>query len=135
MTHSRIDSAATFFFGLLGTAAVGLLGLFVYLHEVRSPIQTDAAAPYHAIFLTNGQVFFGHVTDVRKRNILLADVYYIQTRINPQTKETTNVLVLRGKEWHRPSHTSINMQHVLWVESVAEDSEVANLIGKLKMQK
>jgi hypothetical protein len=135
MTHSPVKSAAIFFFGLLATAAVGLLGLFIYLQEVRSLVQTDSAARYHAIFLTNGQVFFGHIIDARKQNIRLGDVYYIQTRMNPQTKETTNVLVLRGKEWHRPSHTSINMQHVLWVEAVAEDSEVANLISKLKMQK
>jgi hypothetical protein len=135
MAHRPSNLAATVLFGLLATTIVALLALLVYLQEVRSPIETDASATYHAIFLTNGQVFFGHITDVRKQSIRLGNVYYIQTRTNMQTKETANVLVLRGKEWHRPSHTTINMQHVLWVETVAEESDVANLIGKLKMQK
>jgi hypothetical protein len=82
---------------------------------------------YQAVFLPNGQVYFGKVeqgTDY----ITLTDVFYIQGQVNKETKEVTNILLKRGKEWHGPDAMYISKGAVAMIEPVAADSQVAKLI-------
>src|SRR5215475_4798336 len=58
--------------------------------------------PYHAVLLANGGAFFGRVENLQAEYPVLRDVFYIQSRTNPETKQVTNVLVKRGQEWHMP---------------------------------
>jgi hypothetical protein len=59
---------------------------------------------------------------------VLRDVFYIQSRENPQTKQVANVLIKRGGEWHAPDRMILNRQQVQFIEPVKEDSQVAKLI-------
>jgi hypothetical protein len=86
------------------------------------------STPYHAVALTNGQVFFGRIEALGTDYTVLRDVFYIQSRQNPDTKQVANVLIKRGGEWHAPDRMIINRQQVLLIEPVKEDSQVAKLI-------
>jgi hypothetical protein len=88
------------------------------------------STPYHAVALTNGQVFFGRIEVLGTDYTVLRDVFYIQSRQNPDTKQVANVLIKRGGEWHGPDRMILNRQHVVLIEPVKEDSQVAKLIAE-----
>src|SRR5271157_3089461 len=58
--------------------------------------------PYQAVLLSNGQVYYGRLDGFGTDHPVLREVYYIQSSVNPQTHEQTNILTRRGKEWHGP---------------------------------
>jgi len=87
---------------------------------------------YHAVLLSSGQVYFGKITGNDKEFLTLKDVYYIQSRVAPGTKDVSTVLIKRGRELHAPSVMFVRKDHVVIVEPVATDSRVASLIKEDK---
>ena len=57
------------------------------------------------------------------------DVYYIVTQTNPETKQSNNVLVKRGKQLHGPDRMYVNPNQIVFVEPVGSGSKVAQLIA------
>jgi hypothetical protein len=90
--------------------------------------------PYQAVLLSNGQVYYGRLDGYGTDHPVLREVYYIQSSVNPQTHEQTNILMKRGKEWHGPDRMYLNPSQILLVEPVGTDSKVADLIKDLKAQ-
>ena len=90
---------------------------------------------YQAVFLDNGQVFFGKLEDAGSKYPLLKDVFYIQRVEDPTTKQVNNVLTKRGSELHAPDMMYINANHILVIESVTSGSKVAQLIKETKTKK
>ena len=86
---------------------------------------------YQAVFLDNGQVFFGKLADPGSPYLTLREVYYVQSLVD-QDKKSTNILVKRGSEWHNPEFMRINPKHVVVIEPVGPDSRVAQLIREAK---
>ena len=76
----------------------------------------------------NGSVYFGHLQNYGSRDPILVDVYYVVSQTNPETKQTSNVLVKRGKELHAPDRMYLNPSQILFVEPVGVDSKIAQLI-------
>jgi hypothetical protein len=87
---------------------------------------------YQAVLLTNGNVYFGTLEDYGTKFPVLRDVFYVQSSMNPETKQTTNVLVKRGKELHAPDRMYLNPNQIILVEPVGPDSKVAQLIAEQK---
>lgn len=90
--------------------------------------------PYQAVFMANGQVFFGKLSGAGTEFPRLDDVFYVQQQVNPDTKQSTGVLIRRGREWHGPSHMILNSRSVLLIEPVGPDSRVAQLIAEAQKQ-
>ena len=88
------------------------------------------STPYQAVALANGQVFFGRLDSHASDYLVLSDVFYIQTRQNPETKEVANILVKRGGEAHGPDRMVLNRQQVTLIEPVKEDSKIGKLIAE-----
>ena len=59
-------------------------------------------------------------------------VFYVQSGVNQQTKEVSNVLIRRGQEWHALDRMILNARHIVFVEPVGKDSRVAKLIEELR---
>jgi len=95
----------------------------------------DFKTEYQAVFLSNGQAFIGKLEGAGTDYPLLRDVFYIQSGVNQETKQVTNVLVKRGKELHSPEFMYINARNILMIEPVGPDSQVAKLIKEAKAQK
>jgi hypothetical protein len=109
----------------LVTAAVALSGCGQKAKEVK----TDG---YQAVLLDSGAVYFGKLEGLGTDYPVLTSVFYVQSMTNPETKQTTNVLVKRGKEWHAPDRMTINAHHIVFVEPVTPGSQVANLIAQAR---
>jgi hypothetical protein len=84
--------------------------------------------PYQAVYLDNGQVFFGRLQDTGSAYFTLRDVFYIAQQVAPDKKEVKSLLLKRGGEAHAPDFMRINARHVVLIEPVAPDSRVAQLI-------
>lgn len=112
-----------------------LLGLFMVILLQGCDISGGQKAwspklstEYHAVFLDNGQVFFGRLSDADSQFLQLTDVFYIRTEANKDSKDVKNVLVKRGSEWHGPDRMYLNSNHVTLIEPVSASSKVAELI-------
>lgn len=111
-------------------AIAALLAVLVY-QNTRARAVPDLSTPYHAVALTNNQVYFAKVDGLGTDYVVLRDVFYIQSRVvNPETKQVANVLIKRGGEWHAPDRMIINRSSVLLIEPVKEGSQVAKLIAE-----
>lgn len=88
---------------------------------------------YQAVFLGNGQVFFGKV-EVGPDYVTVKDVFYVVSQTNPDTKEVRNTLIKRGKELHGPDVMYISKTHIVFIEPVSPDSQVGKLIKEAKAQ-
>jgi len=105
----------------VGIAAV----LLLHMHRGDAP---KFATPFQAVLLDTGQVYYGRIEALDSPYPILRDVYYIQSTTDPSTKQATNVLIRRGKEWHGPEFTVLNARHIAMVEPVGPTSKVAELI-------
>jgi len=110
---------------------VVLLGILV-ARELRGGTNVQLETPYQAVLLANGQAYFGKIQGLGTPFPVLTDVHYVQTQVNQETKQTTNVLVRRGKEWHGPERMILNANQIVLVEPVTETSQVSKLISELK---
>ena len=113
---------------LAGLLAIAALGWHLVRHVRRSAI--EFTTPYQAILLTNGSVYFGHLQGYGGHQPVLTDVFYIVSQTNPETKQSNNVLVKRGKELHEPDRMYLNPSHIMFVEPVGTSSKVAQLIAQ-----
>jgi hypothetical protein len=113
---------------LVGAAAV--YHVVTHYRETRVVFTT----PYQAILLVNGSVYFGQLQDYGTPHPILTDVYYVVSQPNPETKQTNNILVKRGKELHAPDRMYLNPNQILFVEPVGTNSKVAELISQAKQQ-
>ena len=95
----------------------------------KSATKTDG---YQAVFLDSGAIFFGQLTGLGTEYPVMTNVFYVQNVTNPDTKQVSNVLVKRGKEWHGPEKMTVNAHHIIFVEPVTPGSQVANLIAEAK---
>jgi hypothetical protein len=89
----------------------------------------EFSTPFQVVALSNGQVFFGRLEGLNSDYPVLRDVFYIQARQNPDTKQVANVLIKRGNEAHAPDRMIINRKHIILVEPVGENSQIAKLIA------
>ena len=94
---------------------------------LRPPVKFKTT--YQAVLLTNGAVYFGKLEGLGTDYPILRDVFYIQNAVDPNTKQTSSVLIRRGKEWHGPDFMVLNARHVLLIEPVTPGSRVAQLIA------
>lgn len=106
-----------------------------FLLSGRIPFVTSNS--YWALFLTNGQVYFGKLSGLRTSFPTLEDVYYLRVTQALQQQagsETPNInLVKLGNELHRPKDfMKINRDHVLFAEELESVSAVVAAIEEFK---
>ena len=123
---------------LLLVVIVAAAGFFLIKQTSLSGYQED----WQAVFLTNGQVYFGQVKKQNQAELVLHDIYYLQVtrplqqagegeqQANPQGELS---LVKLGNELHGPTDAMVvNRDHVLFVEDLKEDSNVVTAIANYK---
>jgi hypothetical protein len=96
---------------------------------------------YQAVFLTNGQVYFGKLNGWGGPRPYLTDVYYLQApnsssesdAQSPEDNTNTRTLVKLGSELHKPSDKLIlNPDAILFVENIEDDGQVVQAIKSKK---
>jgi hypothetical protein len=98
---------------------------------------------YQAVFLTNGQVYFGKVSDINSGYVKLTDIYYLQVQQSVQPTDNKSSgnnnsqvsLAKLGSELHGPEDTMfISRQQVLFWENLKNDGKVVQAINSYKQQ-
>lgn len=94
---------------------------------------------YQALFLTNGQVYFGKLSNVDDTYVKLSDIYYLQVQqtVQPDANKNANnnnsnpqvSLAKLGSELHGPEDTMlVNRDQVLFWENIKDDGKVVQAI-------
>lgn len=133
MTLSGIIIVAVIIFGV----AFGKTMMF------GDPIAKVSGSDWQAVFLTNGQVYFGKVKVAGSRSLTLTDIYYLQVVTKPlqttqqgtaATADSTQqelTLIKLGNEIHGPTDRMvINRDQILLTEKLKNDSRVVQAIIK-----
>lgn len=90
---------------------------------------------YQALFLTNGQVYFGHLKSVDNSYVKLSDIFYLQVQqaVQPDAKTANSnqqvSLAKLGGELHGPEDTMyVSRDQVLFWENLKADGKVTQAI-------
>lgn len=97
---------------------------------------------YQAVFLTNGQVYFGHLSSVNDEYVSLQNIYYLQEDTqNLQTQEAQaqnqpNLKLIKlGNELHGPEDQMfIGRDKIIFWENLKNDGRIAGEINKTNSQ-
>ena len=106
----------------------------------KGSTEQQASSGYQAVFLSNGQVYFGKLSGMTASYATLKDIYYLQvttpptpdgSQLNQQQAQQQQQLSLvkLGEELHGPvDEMKINRDQVLFYEDIKEDGRVMKAI-------
>lgn len=129
MTRNQQGSAAVQVVWVLAGIVV-MVAALLFIRSTGPSSPVAFTTPYQAVLLTSGAAYFGKLEGYGTPRPVLTEVYYIVTQTNPETKQSSNVLVKRGKELHEPDRMYLNPNQILCVEPVGPNSKVAQLIAQ-----
>lgn len=131
--------------------AIILGGMALWLHN-KEYAQTMPNDTYQAVFLSNGQVYFGKLAPLNRDYMKLSDVYYLQQSQSEalteeaaaETAETTAeeattqtefaVFRLGETEIHQPTNEIIlSREHIIMWENMEPTSQVIDAINREKV--
>lgn len=94
---------------------------------------------YKAVFLTNGQVYFGKILNERGAYVRVRDIFYLQVRQTIQPREGAEQpaqnldLIKLGDEVHQPTdEMRVNRDQILFIENLKSDSQIVTAIKDFK---
>jgi len=115
--------------------ALLLLAVFVYGLFFRGNSDVDSDK-YQAVFLNNGQAYFGKLEGYGSSTPKMSDVYYFQAGEAPQgdkNEQAAQTLVKLGDEIHKPDDTLLlNADAILFVENLSGEGSVVQAIEENK---
>jgi len=126
---------AWIFFVALLVIVLGGLWYFLFANPDSTGDVTISSGEYQAVFLDNGQVYFGKLERSRGDFYLLSDVFYLQSGVS--VDQATNLALTKlGSEAHGPEdYMQINKEHILFIEDMKSDSKVVQAIQQYKTSK
>jgi hypothetical protein len=118
---------------------VSLCAIGWFAQRVYGSVRADAAVnskEYQAIFLTNGQVYFGKFTHVDSTYVELTKIFYLQVQQQVQPGQTSTnsqqqvSLAKLGGELHGPEDEMfINRDQILFWENLKPSGKVSTAIA------
>lgn len=106
-------------------AAIGVLGWLFWPQSNSSVAATIDSDKYQAVFLSNGQVYFGKLTIVNNDFMKLTNVFYLERQLTTGTGDTTN-----EESTDQPTTSGDNNFQLLKYSDVLYGSEDAMIISK-----
>ena len=105
-------------------------GAFFFTQWWDFTIPSLGRAPYQAVFLANGQTYFGRYYDRIGAYAKIEDVYYLQqVSGNDASQAPDTRLVRRGGELHAPTHRMlIPKTAIQFVEDLTDASPIAQFM-------
>ncbi len=121
---------------LLGVALLLVaVALYAGLASPGAESKQINSKEYQAVFLTNGQVYFGKLTDLNSKYLVLKNVFYIENN-NPSSTTTTQnsnytLRKLGTAELHLPEDKMVvNRDTVTFWENLKDTSQVVTKINE-----
>lgn len=112
------------------------LALYAGLSKPGAESNQINVKQYQAVFLSNGQVYFGKITDLNNKYLVLEQVFYIENNSPPtnnQTQQNSNYALrkLGSSELHLPEDKMvINRDTVTFWENLKDSGQVVTKIGE-----
>lgn len=123
------------FFAIITLLLIIITGCIYWLGRSKTSIASYDQNKWQAIFLTNSQVYFGHITAQTKSDLILENIYYYpQNFLNllqgGEEKQLNDLSIFKlGNELHGPADQMIiNRSSVMFVENLKENSKVLQAI-------
>ena len=119
----------------IAIAIVAFVLLFAVVRWWDFALPSLGAARYQAVFLSNGQTYFGRYIDRIGAYVKIEDAYYIQqtstaTEDQPQLPPESR-LIRRGSELHQPlPYVLVPRTAILFIEDLRGDSAVGQFMTK-----
>ena len=117
--------------GRVALVAIVLVATFI-LVRAWDFVLPSFGARYQAVFLANGQTYFGHYLDRLGPYVKVENAFYIQqapTAEEGQTPESR--IIRRGSELHQPlPFVLIPKSAILFVEDLRQDSQVGKFMDQ-----
>ena len=122
---------------MLLIAAAVVVAIVIYYMQNGSLL----GGSYQAVFLSNGQVYFGKASSINSAYVTLRDIYYLQVSqvLQPvqgnqqQPRQQLSLAKLGLNELHKPKDLMrINRNHVIFIEDLQSDSQVVQAIESYK---
>ncbi len=116
---------------IVAVLIAAVLALFIGFKPASEAelIDTDKL---QAVFLTNDQVYFGDITSINNKYLVLSNIYYLQSSSKTSANKTTSgdvSLIKLGCELHKPQdHMVISQDQVSFWENLTNDGQVANAV-------
>ncbi|MBI2009532.1 hypothetical protein HYS84_03985 [Candidatus Saccharibacteria bacterium] len=122
---------------LLGVALLLVaVALYAGLASPGSESKEINSKEYQAVFLSNGQVYFGKITDLNNKYLVLKSVFYIENNTSSsdatQTQNSNYTLRKLGTtELHAPQDKMVvNRDTVTFWENLKDSSQVVTKINE-----
>jgi hypothetical protein len=111
---------------------VVFLAVFALVRWWDFTIPSAGGARYQAVFLVNGQTYFGHYLDRLGPYVKIENAFYItQAPTTDEGQTPDSRIVRRGNELHRPlPYVLIPKSAILFVEDLRADSQVAQFMER-----
>jgi|ERR1700683_114730 len=132
---SMLNRVVAVLFGVVALGVLIWLGARAY-----GSLTADNAVKskqFQAVFLTNGQVYFGKFTQINSSYVKLTDIYYLQVQqtVQPSSSSSNNnqqvSLAKLGGELHGPEDEMfISRDQVLFWENLKNSGKVVQAIDK-----
>lgn len=128
-------------FVVIITTVLVLLGGWLAWSKMMGATPAVDKSKYQAVFLTNGQGYFGKLTPLSGGYLKLTDVFYLQSQqadqADTEKKQTADQgnfqLIKLGTEVHGPEDTIVvSRDQVLFYENLKDDGKVVQAIKQYK---
>jgi len=116
----------------IALALVVFSAVFAYVEWWDYALPSFGAARYQAVFLSNGQTYFGHFVDRLGPFAKIENAFYIQqTPAANENEAATSKIVRRGNEFHQPEpFVLLPKTAIVFVEDLRADSSVAQFMDR-----
>lgn len=139
-----LGSLSTTWIILLILIAGLILAVVVYIVFDNKQIGSNSAIQkdkYQAVFLTNGQVYFGKITGQNAKTVYLQEIFYltptqtVQPNDKDKNKSPDYTLVKLGCELHGPQDLMvIERSQISFWENLKDEGKVVQGIKQFKQQ-
>lgn len=136
MIHSKhIPSVLAVSVAILAIAA-GIISILFLINSLKydryDKNEFIDPTAYQAVFLTNDQIYFGHLKNINPDYLILSDVYYVKVN----ESGAGQLVKLGAIEPHGPrDEMIINQGHILFWENLKVDSQIVKTIQNMQLQK
>ena len=112
-------------------ALVLLVGAFAFVEWWDFTLPRIGGARYQAVFLSNGQTYFGRYVDRLGPYVKIEDAFYIQQTPGQDDQPAQSRIVRRGSELHQPTRfVLVPKSAILFVEDLRSDSSVLQFMDR-----
>ena len=125
--------------GLIVAVVLIVAGLFwQFVYKKDAALAGVDSSKKQALFLTNGQVYFGDLSQKDSKTIKLENIFYLQVQQDVQpkpeeSKQGETQLIKLGQELHGPEDAMfVDRNQVLFWENLKDNGKVAEAIKQYK---